>query len=86
MLKPDIKQMLELAKDMGLTTLEDAFIEYMRHYDLFFLMSDYQNQLNNFCTEIANLNWLEAEDNYLRDMTIEECLALLEKAQNDDKA
>ncbi len=86
MLKPDIKQMLEIAKDMGLSTLEDAFTEYMRHYDLFFLLSDYQNQLQKFTTDIANLNWLEGESMYLKDMTIEECLALLEKVQNDDKA
>ena len=86
MLKPDIKQMLEIAKDAGLSTLEDAFTEYMRHSDMFFLLSDYQNQLQKFTTDIANLNWLEDEGMYLKDMTIEECLEILQKVQNDDKA
>lgn len=77
-LKPNIRQMLEIGKDLGLTTLDEAHSNYMRHYDCFFLISDFQEQNNKFVIDIITLGWLD-ETKYLKDLTIEECLEQLTK-------
>lgn len=38
-LKPDILQMLNIAKDCGLVTVGEAYDNYMAHYIMFFLYS-----------------------------------------------
>lgn len=44
MIKPSVLGMLEVGKACGLFTLEEAYSNYMNHYDCFFLISDYHSQ------------------------------------------
>lgn len=74
-LKPDIKQMLTLGKGCGLHTLDEAYNNYMNHYDCFFLISDYAAQYKQFKTELIDVGLVV--DNTLADLTIDEALVLV---------
>ena len=49
---PNISQMLEIAEACGLTTLEDAYQNYISHYDMFFYIPEYCEQLHAFTIEL----------------------------------
>jgi hypothetical protein len=85
MLKPDIKQMLEVGMDCGLSMLEEAYTNYMTHYDLFFSLGDYQAQYLVFAGNLRNLGLID-EDDYLKEVSIEDCLKIIQEAENNDKA
>ena len=78
-LKPSAKQMLLVAKDCGLNTISEAYGNYMCHYDLFFLISDYENQSNNFHSDLIESGLTELVDgkDTFKDMTIDDALLLI---------
>ena len=51
-LKPNIIQMLMIAKDIGIDHLEDAYNNYQRHYYLFFLIDDFAAQDKKFTEDL----------------------------------
>lgn len=55
MLKPSVKQMLLIGQSCGLDTVEEAYSNYLMHYDMFFLIEKYQEQLSEFNAEIISL-------------------------------
>jgi len=63
-LKPSIEQMIQVGKDCGLSTLEEAYNNYMNHYDCFFLIEKFHEQLRVFAVDLALAGLLEeVEDN-----------------------
>jgi len=74
-LKPDIKQMLTIGAGCGLTTVAEAYDNYMNHYDCFFLIDDYQAQNAQFIKDMGDAGFVK--DFAIVDMTIEEALASL---------
>jgi hypothetical protein len=73
-LKPSVMQMLEVAQGCELKTLQEAYDNYMLHYDMFFLIEKYQEQYSEFVAELYDLGL--ANNEMMVDMTIE---AVLEK-------
>ena len=61
-LKPNILQMLEIGKDCGLDTVQEAYENYSNHYDMFFLISDIRNQTKVFHEELFEIGLLERKD------------------------
>lgn len=80
-LKPSINQMLEIGREMKLSSLEEAFSTYIRHYDCFFKISKYEEQYTKFAKDIEKLGWFkETEDGReLIDISIESALEQYEK-------
>lgn len=83
-IKPSVKQMLLIGRDIGHETLEEAYQQYMSHYDCFFLISGYKNQYHEFINELKQLTLLDCyqedgKDVYqLKNITIDEALKLCE--------
>lgn len=66
--KPCVHQMLEVADAMGLTTVREAFSNYTRHYDMFFLIANYAQQMDELICEMARLGLVsESDDLYVVD-------------------
>lgn len=80
-LKPNVLQMLEIARECGLIMLGEAYSNYMLHYDCFFLISDIENQQNKFFEELKDYNLLEEYDNKwtLLNISIEHAIDLVKK-------
>lgn len=79
-LKPSVKQMLEVGKGCGLSHIEEVYDDYMRHFDLFFLISDYSNQYGIFLKELEDSKLIyktEGGRYSFFDLSIEEALNLL---------
>ena len=80
MLKPSVKQMLMIGKDMGYETVEVAYSDYMRHYDCFFLIEDFQNQNKEFTQQIIDYGLVikEGDGSYsFKDLTVNEALRII---------
>jgi hypothetical protein len=75
-LKPSIVQMLNVAQDCGLTTLNEAYSNYMSHYDCFFLLSDYAAQQAVFFAQLKECGFFVAQGNSytLKEISIVEAL------------
>jgi len=73
-LKPDVKQMLEIGKDCGLSTLAEAYGHYMCHYDLFFLISNYSEQYGVFRDNLIDLGFVDTATMELIDVSIDSAL------------
>lgn len=78
MLEPSVKDMLEIGKGCGLSTVQQAYDNYMSHYDLFFLIEDYTNQYIKFVQDLKEANLLK-KDSMIRHCTIEDALEGLER-------
>ncbi len=81
-LRPSVEQMLWVGKDCGLTMLSEAYENYMSHYDLFFLIDDYQAQSTVFNGEIVKHLWTEVDMKtqtvqIREDLSIDDCMAQL---------
>lgn len=67
--------MLDIGKACGLNMVEEAYHNYMNHYDCFFLISDYQTQYVEFCNTLLEKGLVTADSEgalTLVDMTIDE--------------
>ena len=84
MLEPSLLQMICIAEEIGLKTLEQAYTNYMRQYDLFFLVSDYENQYKVFADTIRKYNFTDREG-FLKDLSLEECRDIIQSVENNDK-
>lgn len=57
-LKPDVLQMLVIGKGCGLTFVKEALGQYLSHYDCFFLIDKYAEQMAQFVRELEELGLL----------------------------
>jgi hypothetical protein len=78
-LKPSVQEMLLIAQDCGLTTLEEAFNNYMNHYDMFFLISDYENQKKAFDNDAIKLGLVDHTEQglFMKEISIDDALELI---------
>lgn len=74
MLKPSLEEMLMVSKTCGLYSLQEAYDNYLNHYDLFFLIDNYQDQLLELTNEIKSFDLIESVDGklFLKDISIED--------------
>lgn len=54
-MKPCVKEMLEVAEACGLETVDEAYSNYMNHYDAFFLIDKYAEQQHALHSEMKQL-------------------------------
>ena len=73
MLEPSVKDMLEIGKGCGLSTVQEAYDNYMNHYDMFFLIEDYTNQYIKFVQDLKETGFVN-KDMTLKDFSIIEGL------------
>ena len=80
MLKASLLQMLSVAESCGLTRLEEAYDQYQRHYDLFFLIEDFSNQNKALTEEIKSYGLLDEVNGklYLKDLSIKEVYEVMQ--------
>ena len=80
MLKASLLQMLSVAESCGLTRLEEAYNQYQRHYDLFFLIEDFSNQNKALTEEIKSYGLLDEVNGklYLKDLSIKEVYEVMQ--------
>lgn len=71
-LKPSVLQMLLLGQDYGLLTVDDAYSNYMNHYDCFFLIDKFQEQHKDFVEELQSLGFVGG--GRFKDVTIDEAI------------
>lgn len=79
MLKPSVEEMLEVGEDCGLSTVAEAYDNYLAHYDMFFLIEDYTTQYISFVQEMKEKE-LVNKDMTIKDCTIAAALEGLERA------
>jgi len=60
--------MLMIGGGCGLKTVKEAYANYMNHYDCFFLLEDYNNQMKQFAQELED--WGLIKDDVLIDADI----------------
>ena len=80
MLKASLLQMLSVAESCGLTRLEEAYNQYQRPYDLFFLIEDFSNQNKALTEEIKSYGLLDEVNGklYLKDLSIKEVYEVMQ--------
>ena len=80
MLKASLLQMLSVAESCGLTRLDEAYNQYQRHYDLFFLIEDFSNQNKALTEEIKSYGLLDEVNGklYLKDLSIKEVYEVMQ--------
>ena len=80
MLKASLLQMLSVAESCGLTRLDEAYDQYQRHYDLFFLIEDFSNQNKALTEEIKSYGLLDEVNGklYLKDLSIKEVYEVMQ--------
>ena len=80
MLKASLLQMLSVAESCGLTQLDEAYDQYQRHYDLFFLIEDFSNQNKALTEEIKSYGLLDEVNGklYLKDLSIKEVYEVMQ--------
>ena len=78
-LKPSVAQMLLIGHGCGLHTLEEAYSNYLSHYDCFFLIDKFHEQNAVFTQQLKDLGFTEQIDgiNELIDIPLEICLKML---------
>lgn len=78
----NVKEMLLIGKDCGLETLSEAFQNYMNHYDAFFSIANYKEEMTAFTDEMIRIGFVtnEMAGEYLLkgSLTIEQCLRQLD--------
>lgn len=74
---PSVRQMLEVGKSSG--GLIDAYTHYVHHFDLFFDVSDFNNQYKVFTNDLKRSGLLELKGNdyIVRDMSIKQALEVI---------
>ena len=80
MLKASLLEMLSVAESCGLTQLDEAYDQYQRHYDLFFLIEDFSNQNKALTEEIKSYGLLDEVNGklYLKDLSIKEVYEVMQ--------
>lgn len=78
-LKPSVAQMLQVGYSCGLSTLDEAYSQYMSHYECFFLIDKYQEQYAVFVQELKDLGFTEQIDgvNELLSLSIDACAKIM---------
>ena len=64
---PTIAGMLQIGLEVGLLTVDDAWLEYIRHCDVFFDLSNFHEQRKNL--------WEDIQEQNLMGLTIVEAMA-----------
>ena len=80
MLKASLLEILSVAESCGLTRLDEAYDQYQRHYDLFFLIEDFSNQNKALTEEIKSYGLLDEVNGklYLKDLSIKEVYEVMQ--------
>ena len=80
MLKASLLEMLSVAESCGLTRLDEAYDQYQRHYDLFFLIEDFSDQNKALTEEIKSYGLLDEVNGklYLKDLSIKEVYEVMQ--------
>lgn len=78
-LKPSVAQMIIVGYRCGLKTLEEAYNQYLSHYDCFFLIDKFHEQHDEFLQQLKDLGFTEQVDGYneLVDMNLDVCCKIL---------
>ena len=78
-LKPSVAGMIQIGYGCGLSTLDEAYGQYMRHYDCFFLLDKFHEQNAEFTQQLKDLGFVEQVDgvNELIDITLEASAKIL---------
>jgi hypothetical protein len=87
-LKPSVKEMLVIGEGSGLTYVSEAYSSYLNHYDCFFLISKFKEQLAEFHQEMQSIGLVVSKEGKLQlidDLTIIRALQLLEERKNVDR-
>lgn len=58
-MKPCVKEMLEVAEACGLETVDEAYTNYMNHYDAFFLIDKFQEQQHALHGEMKQMRLIK---------------------------
>lgn len=76
MLKPNVMQMLMIAKDVGIDHLEDAYNDFQRHYDLFFSIENFAEQNRELTQDLINGGLIDTVGGklYLKDVSVDEAI------------
>lgn len=82
-----VREFLEIGKGCGLDHIEEAYNNYMLHYDLFFIIDKYAEQYKEFIDELHEHNLLETTDEglMLLDISIDEALERIDVVGQTDK-
>lgn len=72
-----IESMLQIGWDCGLTHIDEAYSQIMKHYDCFFLIDKLHEQIHDFAILLEEAGLVEdcpdqPDKKQLKDMTIEE--------------
>lgn len=80
-MKPSVMQILNIGKEMGFDDLDQAYFDYMRHYDCFFLLDKYEEQYKELFEEFDRYGLLDRVDGniFLKQVTISEAIEIVEK-------
>lgn len=77
-MEPSVKEMLEVGESCGLKTVEEAYNNYMNHYDMFFLISKYNEQLHTLHGEMKTLRLIERVPEKVNKWRIKEDVTIAE--------
>lgn len=77
MLKPSVRQMLMIGKDMGFEYIYEAYDSYMMHYDCFFLLDKYEEQYEEFLKEMKIYGFVADNGCELKNLTIDQALIMM---------
>lgn len=76
-MKKHIEQMLEIGIECGITTLEGCYFYYMDHYDVFFYIPDFQQNLIDIKDLFTKMGLMEEDGKYLKDISAKEALKIV---------
>ena len=80
-LKPSVKQMLEIGEGCGLVHIDEAYSNYLNHYDCFFYIPEYHQQHAEFVEELTKLGFVVSNADGKKELvniTIVDALAKME--------
>ena len=78
-LKPSVAQMIQVGYGCGLNTLEEAYDQYLSHYDCFFLIDKFHEQMAEFAQQLKDLGFVEQIEEHLElgNLTLVACAKIL---------
>lgn len=78
-LKPNVAQMISVAYACGLSTLNEAYDQYMLHYDCFFLIDKFHEQHKDFVEELKDFGFIDEENGVLSlvEYSLDSCAHIL---------
>lgn len=75
---PSVEAMLRIGKDLGYEKVEEAYDQYMHHWDCFFSIDRFADQYSAFIGEMSDLGLVSGRT--VNDVTIDDALLRVEEA------